>query len=317
MKKVKFLLVCLLLLPFLNNAQDCDVKSYCNNVETINKKGQYKYLGCLDSQGLMHNYGKITHDDGWIYCGEWNHGKPKGEGLLRSEIKYKEGTRVITSEGSFSDDFNLSGNAIKTIEVTYKKANDKAYRLVKEVQKGYFKSDNLFEGLVVKEYENGKIVTEKWQYAEIVSTTDNQTNYYDPMDIVGEDKKTTVLLDSRNNKKKYYIQMKFEGVSAEDCVFDTGAHNFVIGKRLYEKLKSNGVKTEDLLMNTKLKGIGKEAADGKFVKFNEISIGSYTLKNVVAIVNLTNNYTLIGMDFLVKFSNVQWDMKNKTLDLYR
>lgn len=319
MKKVKFLLACLLLLPFLNNAQDCDVKSYCNNVEYMNKK-DYKYEGCLNTEEKMHGYGKKTYSNGNIYCGNWKNGDKHGKGTFtfKNKLTEAEATVEYYFDGVFKEDI-AKGNGILTAIYKYDKpVKEGYYRLIKQTKKGVFKGLNgFYEGVLINEYDNGLQEIENWQYAEAVSKTDNQTNYYDPLDIVGDDEKITVSLDARNNEKTYYIQMKFEGVSADDCVFDTGAESFIIGKRLFEKLTFSGVEVDDLLMNQKLKGISKKAVNGKYVRFKEVSIGDYTLKNVVAIVNLESNYTLIGMDFFIKFSNVQWDMKNKTLDLYR
>ena len=50
---------------------------------------------------------------------------------------------------------------------------------------------------------------------------------------------------------------------------------------------------------------------------DKIKIGDYYLNNVIAEVSLDNNYSLLGIEFLSKFSNVQWDMNDKKLLLYK
>ncbi len=73
---------------------------------------------------------------------------------------------------------------------------------------------------------------------------------------------------------------------------------------------------KDLNMDIIIEGVTGEAKS-KYVIFDEISIGGCKVKNVIATLNLERDNTLIGVQFFDKFSNVQWDMKEKTLKLYR
>ena len=50
---------------------------------------------------------------------------------------------------------------------------------------------------------------------------------------------------------------------------------------------------------------------------DKIKIGDYYLNNVIAEVSLDNNYSLLGIEFLSKFSNVEWNMKEQVLKLYK
>ncbi|MFB1027018.1 MAG: hypothetical protein QMC27_03550, partial [Flavobacteriaceae bacterium] len=63
-------------------------------------------------------------------------------------------------------------------------------------------------------------------------------------------------------------------------------------------------------------GVGGQS-EGRLILLNNVKIGDYTLSNVVAEVSLDDNYSLIGTGFLLKFSNVIWDMKKETLMLYK
>ena len=49
----------------------------------------------------------------------------------------------------------------------------------------------------------------------------------------------------------------------------------------------------------------------------EIKIGDYIVKNVVAKVMLDNNSSLLGTGFLLKFSDVHWNMNDNKLILYK
>jgi predicted aspartyl protease len=55
---------------------------------------------------------------------------------------------------------------------------------------------------------------------------------------------------------------------------------------------------------------------GDLVVLEEVKIGDYIVKNVVATV-LDTPSSLLGTGFLLKFSNVIWNMKDKKLTLYK
>ncbi|MEE2605292.1 MAG: hypothetical protein VYB19_03960 [Bacteroidota bacterium] len=48
-----------------------------------------------------------------------------------------------------------------------------------------------------------------------------------------------------------------------------------------------------------------------------MKIGEYTIKNVIAKVSLDNDSSLLGIEFLNKFSDAQWNMKQATLKLFK
>ena len=84
---------------------------------------------------------------------------------------------------------------------------------------------------------------------------------------------------------------------------------------MFERLISSGVSYKDLNKTVKSFGIGGEAY-GDLVVLEEVKIGDYVVKNVVATV-LDTPTSLLGTGFLLKFSNVVWNMKEKTLLLYK
>ena len=83
-----------------------------------------------------------------------------------------------------------------------------------------------------------------------------------------------------------------------------------------KRLKENGMTYKDLNMDVKSIGIGG-ISDGELIIIDEIVIGDYKIKNVITKVNLDNDYSLLGMWFLIKFKEVEWSMKNNTLRLYK
>ena len=85
---------------------------------------------------------------------------------------------------------------------------------------------------------------------------------------------------------------------------------------MFDRLKNSGVKYRDLNQTIKTFGVGGES-QGKLVLIDKIKIGDYNLNNVIAEVSLDNNYSLLGIEFLSKFSNVEWNMKEQVLKLYK
>ncbi|MDG1348474.1 MAG: retropepsin-like aspartic protease, partial [Flavobacteriales bacterium] len=114
---------------------------------------------------------------------------------------------------------------------------------------------------------------------------------------------------------KYIITLKVNSVKGE-WWFDTGAYGISIGKRLFDRLVESGIKYRDLKMNVTVFGVGG-SSENKYIILDEITIGEITVKNVVATVRLEQNYSLLGVQFFDKFSNVEWDMKAETLKLYK
>ena len=50
---------------------------------------------------------------------------------------------------------------------------------------------------------------------------------------------------------------------------------------------------------------------------DEIEIGNYIVRNVITGVANDNNISLLGVSFLNKFSNVEWNMKKNELKLIK
>ena len=85
---------------------------------------------------------------------------------------------------------------------------------------------------------------------------------------------------------------------------------------MYERLKNAGVKYTDLNNIESVIGVGGQALTNTVI-FDEIKIGDYIIKNVVARVMLEDNSSLLGTGFLLKFSDAVWKMQEKKLILYK
>lgn len=301
--------------------------SQCDKEETINFDGGDIYVGCLNDRGVQDGFGTYTVSDGSkLYEGNWKNGNFEGEGkyyfsdgavasgnfkdgLLNYGTYYFENEEVtIEYIGDFGENFKYKGDGIYT-RIT------KEYT---EVKKGKFINDDLLNGQSTTKFEDGLIVTEEIEMAEVVSTLRNDRNYYNVDDVEGNSEFTEIILDEKGNANdgiSYDITLKINDIEG-DWIFDTGAQSFTIGKRMFERLKENGMTYKDLNMDVKTIGVGG-ISDGELIIIDEIVVGDYKVKNVVTKVNLDNDYSLLGMMFLVKFKEVEWSMKNNTLRLYK
>jgi predicted aspartyl protease len=292
------ILLLLLVVPFIGYGQ-------CKKKERKDFNGS-KYHGCLNDIGQPHGEGTLKFDAG-KYDGEWKNGVMNGNGELTTNYINNQGYEEKTTYNGFFVEGKKSGDGVEIIKFTKGK--------VREIWtfEGEFKSDIQFNGNKTKEYESGEIIIFTIKEGEVIKQRSNRKNYYNEDDIIGNTSKSIVDLERRNNH--YFIDFYINGVSCEG-IFDTGAFGLKIGNRLYQRLISEGVKVHDLNMEAITEGIGG-ISNGGFVKFDEIKVGEYTVKDVIATFSLDQDYTLIGTQFFEKFYNVQWDMKEETLKLYR
>ena len=102
-------------------------------------------------------------------------------------------------------------------------------------------------------------------------------------------------------------------------IFDTGAESFSIGYRLFNDLKEKGLEYEDLNVDISTVGVSGVSFKSNAIVIKELKIGSYTIKNVVAIVRTLEsaNTSLLGMGFLKKFNEVKWSLIAKELVFYK
>ena len=305
--------------------------SQCDNPTRINYSNAYAmWCGDLDDNGKQTGLGKqeLFFEDGTLYIesGEFFQGRLNGNGekvlpngkqtgifsngvLIRGSIRIDFNDSYKISTGDFVEGLLHGQNGIMIF-------NEKNGTLKSE---GEFRRGSLMSGTETESYVSGLEIIKKYENGVMVGLPlRNDKNYYNLNDIQGDSEYSEIKLKKEGNLNEgisYIIELEIDGVSG-DWIFDTGAVNFSIGMRMFKRLKNSGVKYRDLNQTIKTFGVGGES-QGKLVLIDKIKIGDYYLNNVIAEVSLDNNYSLLGIEFLSKFSNVQWDMTLGTLILYK
>lgn len=287
--------------------------SYCG---TVNDRGQRDGQGRLEyinydisyEEGIWKNdqlngEGKTVSTNGQVYEGVYENGQ-----LIKGVFTSNINGDLWTYNGEFN------GNYFQGVGIERREVNNQI--IIKE---GDFFSDKLYQGTETVLFTNSgiKIISE---YVKGISTVVNRNdiNTYNAEDVVGDTGFIEVGLLQRgtvvDSRLAYDVELEINGVKGE-WLLDSGAMGFTIGSIMFERLITNGVNYKDLNKTVKSFGIGGEAF-GDLVVLEEVKIGDYIVKNVVATV-LDTPTSLLGTGFLLKFSNVIWNMKDKKLKLYK
>jgi|TARA_B110000967_G_scaffold28440_1_gene26470 predicted aspartyl protease len=309
------------------------------------------YLGCLDYEGNLNGYGIMTYSDGdiyegnWIrnkldgfgkmtfasnggfYEGSWENNQYEGQGVLKRVI----GAQVQRSEGMFANGKLLSGlqeidfesgissvSKVKNNEVIERKLNSTEYIQISFGE--HYSNDQLKNGNIKRTYQNNTVTESEVSNGVETETKNNTKNYYNKEDIIGEEDSITINLEKEGNSM--HVNLEFPTQTPTEPVrfiFDTGASVFSIGYRLFEYLKKNGLKYDDLGIVIPTVGVRGEPTNNMLIKIHEIKIGSYTIKNIVAYVKTleTANMSLLGVSFMKKFSEVQWSLNSDELIFHK
>jgi clan AA aspartic protease (TIGR02281 family) len=323
---MKYFLVFIFILFYVN-----PLISQCDNPKRINYSNAYAmWCGDLDDDGEQTGLGKqeLYFEDGTLYIesGEFFQGRLNGNGekvlpngkqtgvfsngvLIRGSIKIDFNDSYQISTGEFVEGLLHGQNGVMII-------NEKNGTLKSE---GEFRRGSLMTGTETESYVSGLEIIKQYENGVMLGLpVRNDKNYYDVNDIQGDSDYSEIKLKKEGNLNEgisYIIKLEIDGISG-DWIFDTGAVNFSIGMRMFDRLKNSGVKYRDLNQTIKTFGVGGES-QGKLVLIDKIKIGDYYLNNVIAEVSLDNNYSLLGIEFLSKFSNVEWNMKEQVLRLYK
>jgi len=322
MKKLLFTTILSLLISYT-------IQSQCTESKQIPfQDGSFgNYTGCLDDNNLPGNGSGVLITEDFQQEGIWDSGKlndVNGKTTFISDNStyvglYENGTLIkgtyfkeednikIEYTGDF-DGFSFQGFGVLEIAEASRST----------IETGQFFGYKLFEGEEVVTYSDGLIVTKKTEKGKLVDEKRNDTNYYNPDDIIGGEEFCIVKLKNNgsvNDGVSYGVQMEINGINGE-WVFDTGAELTSIGMRMFSRLVQEGVTYRDLNRSIKTFGIGGESI-GRIIELDEIKIGDYTLNNFKVNISNDNNYSLLGTDFLNKFKNVEWNMKKSELKLIK
>jgi clan AA aspartic protease (TIGR02281 family) len=311
-----------------------------------------KYVGCLNDEGNPNGQGVITHEqfkeegnfkngelDGLgkrIYFednitieGDWSGGK-----IVKGSYLEKGKDYELIYEGPFNrmSRFNGADGYLRITQsgVTQEKRGkfingDLQEGSMIEIQdqatkkdEGKFVNGELYQGYSLLTKKSGVVISSKIKEGLSIEIKRNDTNYYNPNDIQGDQVSSQVKLikeGSENEGISYKVEMEINGISGE-WLFDTGAQLFSIGKRMFDRLKKEGITYRELNQKVKTFGIGG-SSNGKLVIIDEIKVGDFIVKNVVAKVSLDTNYSLMGIGFFSKFSDVSWSMKDENISFDR
>ena len=287
--------------------------SYCGTVNDRSQRdgqGRLKYINYDISyeEGIWKNdqlngEGKTVSTNGQEYEGVYENGQ-----LIKGVFTSNINGDLWTYNGEFN------GNYFQGVGIERREVDNQI--IIKE---GDFFSDRLYQGTQTVLFTNSgiKIISE---YVKGISTVVNRNdiNTYNAEDVVGDTEFIEVSLLQRgtvvDSRLAYDVELEINGVKGE-WLLDSGAMGFTIGNIMFERLIANGVNYKDLNKIVKSFGIGGEAF-GDLVVLEEVKIGDYIVKNVVATV-LDTPSSLLGTGFLLKFSNVIWNMKDKKLTLYK
>lgn len=258
------------------------VYSQCQDCSMIEENNTYwrdaTYQGCLNDSDIPHGKG-IYKDYQTIYNGCFKNGKMDGEGVMT--IEDKNGQRSIS-------------------------------------QRGFFVKNNFDSGIETIIYNNNMIYISEYKNGIILNTKNNFTNYYSSEDIETFDQGSNLdytIIKPERRDNHFWISMRVND-SAGEWIFDTGGDGLSIGKKLWARMQKEGVVYKDLNIESQTEGVGG-FSNVKFVLLEEVVIGEFIVKNVVARVRYDQNYSLMGAEFYDKFSNVIWNMQKEEIIFYK
>ena len=321
--------------------------SYYDGDWVNNKKqgsGKYKFNdGSLFSgnwiNDTMDGFGKSISSSGNTFEGMYKNNMRNGEGIY----KYTVGNIKVAQNGIFKNDMFFSGESLQSdnldgtiVKTTYKDGERKSsirtssgefYNWLTIKTKGsYFSNGTLKSGTKTVLKKNGEVVISEYKNGDEVvnSIRSNIKNYYNENDIKGDLASIIIDLEFEENDNTKYVNLNFltnkkTQTENERFIFDTGAEMLSLGYNLFNKLKENGLDYVDLGIVASTEGVRGELSENMVIKIKEISIGQFKVKNVIAFVETleTANSSLLGIDFLKKFSEVKWSLISEQLTLYK
>jgi hypothetical protein len=302
-------------------------RNYFNGFGTMNFSNGDSYSGNW-VKNSMEGTGKILYANQGYYNGNFKNNMFHGTGeqkiifsgqyqLLKGEFRndeFYEGTKEVFFENGDQSTRNYIGGIIT--ETAYLSSEFK-----KSTKGSHYSNGKLKTGLQV--YTQNNIITEsKFQDGMVVSKTSNIENYYVDQDILGDAHSISIDLEREVNDDTMYVYLGFQTktpIQPVRFVFDTGAEMFSIGYKLFENLKEKGLVYEDLNITISSLGVRGEPSENHLIKIKELTIGTYKVRNVIAAVETleTANSSLLGVQFLKKFKEVQWSLNSNKLLFFK
>ena len=302
-------------------------RNYFNGFGTMNFSNGDSYIGNW-IKNSMNGLGKMQYANQGYYNGNWKNNMFHGKG--KRKIVFTEQYQLLT--GEFRNDEFFQG----TKEVFFENG-DRSIRNYRDgaISKTEYISSTFKETTFGSHYSNAKlktglkiytqnnIITESnFEDGASVSKTSNIENYYVVEDIIGEAQSISIDLEREENDDTMYVYLDFQTatpIQPVRFVFDTGAEMFSIGFQLFENLKKKGLIYEDLNITISTVGVRGEPTENQLIKIKELTIGAYKVRNVIASVETLEsaNSSLLGIQFLKKFKEVQWSLNSNKLLFYK
>ena len=329
MKKLILTLVAVIFVNFSYSQCEYILKSF-----TYNWSGgelTASYCGEINTRGEMNGQGKLTYNnpDFQIHYeeGNWKNGNLEGYAtqVNRNGDEF-QGTFINGKLTSGTYTRSLKNSSVK-YEGLFNGVNYQGKGFLKIennenviTQDGTFISDRFANGIEIKTSKiDGVIIKSNYIDGIPTITERNDINTYRRNDIIGDSKFTEINLIQRGSaidaRLAYDLELQIDGIKGE-FLFDTGAMGFTIGMIMFDRLKEGNINYQELNREVTSFGIGGRAVSDLIV-IREIQIGDYVVKNVVASVSKSHNYSIVGTGFLLKFSEVIWKMKENKLLLYK
>ena len=290
MKKLLLILLCL---PMIGFGQ-CISGDCKNGYGTYTWASGAKYVGQWKDD-KKDGQGTYTCASGNKYVGEYKDDKKDGQGTYT----WASGNKYV---GQWKDDKHHG-------QGTYTWASGAKYV-------GQWKDDKS-HGQGTYTYTDGLIWSGEYKMNERKEGYYNIDNIYNIDDIIGS--KTNCVIELTMMEKMMYINLGFgkNSIIKQDFLFDTGATKICISKAFASKLEKNGVNIEILnIKNGRAVIATKELVAIKYAKIDNLTIGDYTLNNVIITICEQDCSLLFGIDTLNKFSDYTVSKKGK-LYLYK
>ena len=167
---------------------------------------------------------------------------------------------------------------------------------------------------------NGTFYKEPNMPIKISNGKRSDRNYYSKTDITSTSESTTITLKQDTITSHRWQDNTLTltlgvGKIEHDWIFDTGAENFSVSSKDWNKIKKH-LTYRPLNISYTSQGIGGKSRGSLVLVTSNIKIGDFKVKNVVLEIS-EDEYSLLGISFLEKFKNAQWDMKAKQITLYK
>ena len=254
-----------------------------------------KYVGKY-KDGKWHGKGTYTYASGDEYVGEYKDGKWHGKGTYT----YAGGDKYV---GEYKDNkYNGQGT------YTFGEGEWEGDKYV-----GGYK-DGEWHGKGTYTWANSLVWSGKYEIGVQKDGHYNTENYYNLDDILGKNLSSEINLIYSNNS--YTINLNISGIQV-NFLFDTGATNTQINKKLLNQLINSGAKVKILDIQANITYGSGNVVPGQYAIINNLSFGDYVLNNVVVLVgNNQSSSLLLGIGTLNKFKS--WSVsKNGLLQLVK